>query len=153
MSLPPVTNPTLEAFLAPENFIFATTHWVLVLRPKQATLGATVLISKSSATRVTDLTQAEVSDLHNAWQKLAAMYDATLQPDKMNHLALMMVDPNPHFHVLPRYAAPRAFDGAFFNDAAWPRVPDTKEADIGLSQNQQQKLVQLLRDAVPQTQQ
>ena len=36
----------------------------------------------------------------------------TFAPDKLNYLMLMMVDPDVHFHVLPRYAAARAFAGS-----------------------------------------
>jgi len=43
---------------------------------------------------------------------------------KFNYLALMMVDPNPHFHALPRYAAAVNLDGASYEDADFPRPAD-----------------------------
>jgi diadenosine tetraphosphate (Ap4A) HIT family hydrolase len=36
----------------------------------------------------------------------------------------MMVDPDVHFHVLPRYAQVRHFAGQAFSDPAWPNAPD-----------------------------
>ena len=45
---------------------------------------------------------------------------------------LMMVDPHVHFHVLPRYAQTRVFDGVQFPDTGWPGPPDLKSAtDLG----------------------
>lgn len=143
---PAITNPTLEAFLKPDNFIFATDHWVVVLRPKQVTLGCLILITKHPVESIAELSADAVADLHTAWTKIGALYDATLQPDKLNYLALMMVDPNPHFHVLPRYGSSRAFDGNFYEDKSWPKPPDLAN-DIALDAAQTQKLVELLRGA------
>ena len=36
---------------------------------------------------------------------------------------LMMVDPNVHFHVIPRYAEPRSWNEIAFADAGWPGPP------------------------------
>ena len=36
---------------------------------------------------------------------------------------LMMVDPDVHFHVLPRYAQSRSFAGLEFRDHGWPGPP------------------------------
>jgi len=36
---------------------------------------------------------------------------------------LMMVDPDVHFHVLPRYENPREFGGRTHNDRFWPKPP------------------------------
>jgi len=142
-----MTTPTLEKFVTSATFIFETAHWVIALRPKQPTLGSLVLISKSNVETMAGLTADETQDLQVAFGKIQAMYDATLNPDKLNYLALMMVDPNPHFHVIPRYAAARAFDGKFFNDAAWPGVPDLKTT-LDLTDMQMTRLAELFRQEV-----
>jgi diadenosine tetraphosphate (Ap4A) HIT family hydrolase len=36
---------------------------------------------------------------------------------------LMMVDPNVHFHVIPRYSSAREWNGIEFPDADWPGPP------------------------------
>ncbi len=36
---------------------------------------------------------------------------------------LMMVDPNVHFHVIPRYPAAAQWSGVAFADAGWPGPP------------------------------
>jgi len=53
----------------------------------------------------------------------------------MNYMMLMMVDPDVHYHVLPRYAEPRKFadakDAALkaleFPDSGWPALPKLAE--------------------------
>lgn len=44
--------------------------------------------------------------------------------DKINYLMLMMVDPDVHFHVLPRYASGQTWQGLDFADEGWPAQPD-----------------------------
>ena len=39
---------------------------------------------------------------------------------------LMMVDPNVHFHVIPRYSRPRNWNNIAFPDEGWPGVPNLK---------------------------
>ncbi len=47
---------------------------------------------------------------------------------RINWLMLMMVDPDVHFHVIPRYAGSREHGGASFPDAGWPNPPALAEA-------------------------
>jgi diadenosine tetraphosphate (Ap4A) HIT family hydrolase len=44
--------------------------------------------------------------------------------DKINYLMLMMVDPDVHFHVIPRYAGPRRFAATVTRDFGWPGPPE-----------------------------
>jgi hypothetical protein len=60
---------------------------------------------------------------------------AAFDYQKVNYLALMMVDPHVHFHVIPRYSEAREFEGSTFLDAAWPKPPDLTSA-LTLSQAQ-----------------
>ena len=43
---------------------------------------------------------------------------------------LMMVDPNVHFHVIPRYEGTRAWAGLDFPDAGWPGPPRRDAATV-----------------------
>jgi len=67
---------------------------------------------------------------------------------KINYLALMMVDPHVHFHVIPRYSEPRTFDGATWTDATWPKPPDVTTA-LALTPEQMAALQARLRAAWP----
>jgi len=48
--------------------------------------------------------------------------------ERINYLMLMMVDPNVHFHVIPRYSEPRHWEGLEFPDAGWPGPPQLSSA-------------------------
>jgi len=48
--------------------------------------------------------------------------------EKINYLMLMMVDPNVHFHVIPRYSEPRTACGLTIPDPGWPALPKLGEA-------------------------
>jgi diadenosine tetraphosphate (Ap4A) HIT family hydrolase len=50
--------------------------------------------------------------------------------ERINYLMLMMVDPDVHFHVIPRYSTPREFAGQAFPDAGWPGPPALEPAVV-----------------------
>jgi diadenosine tetraphosphate (Ap4A) HIT family hydrolase len=52
--------------------------------------------------------------------------------ERINYLMLMMVDPNVHFHVIPRYSKARHWKGLEFPDVGWPGPPQLGSA-IALS--------------------
>jgi diadenosine tetraphosphate (Ap4A) HIT family hydrolase len=47
----------------------------------------------------------------------------------------MMVDPNVHFHVIPRYSQPHRWRDLELADAGWPGPPDLKSA-VALDEGQ-----------------
>ena len=53
---------------------------------------------------------------------------AVFDYEKINYLMLMMVDPNVHFHVIPRYSEPRSACGLTVPDPGWPALPQLGEA-------------------------
>jgi diadenosine tetraphosphate (Ap4A) HIT family hydrolase len=89
---------------------------------------------------------------YTALARATADFERTLATvfrfQKINYLALMMVDPHVHFHVIPRYSEPPAFDGASFPDHAWPKPPDVTAA-LPLTPEQMAALHARLRAARP----
>jgi diadenosine tetraphosphate (Ap4A) HIT family hydrolase len=122
------SNPTMQAFGHPETVLAEYRHWVVLLRPQQATLGALVLVARGTATRFSDLDPAAFAEMHAAIEDIEKTLSAQFAYEKINYLMLMMVDPNVHFHVLPRYAETQVFEGAAFMDPGWPRAPDLGHA-------------------------
>jgi diadenosine tetraphosphate (Ap4A) HIT family hydrolase len=116
-------NATIRTFGYPDSVVAELTHWIVLLRPQQATLGALVLAARGEATRFGDLTAAAFSELHEAIGSIEKMLAASFRYDKINYLMLMMVDPQVHFHVLPRYAATQTFENVAFEDPGWPKAP------------------------------
>jgi diadenosine tetraphosphate (Ap4A) HIT family hydrolase len=144
-SLSPM-NTTLEKFGYPHTLLQNFEHWCVLMRPAQATLGALVLASKHDATSLGALPFEAHAELHACTSALERALRKFRNFDKINYLALMMVDPHVHFHVLPRYASTQEFDGALFQDAGWPAMPDLKSAP-SLSETTHKKLYASLLDA------
>ena len=116
-------NPTIEKFGYPATLVREFDHWVVLLRPAQVTLGSLVLAAKSDATAYGALPReafAELADIVAAIERSLAAFTSY---ERINYLMLMMVDPNVHFHVIPRYSEPRRWNGVEFPDAGWPGPP------------------------------
>lgn len=121
-------NDTMKAFGWPETVVGETDHWVVMLRPAQPTLGACVLACKSDATALGDIPAEAHADMAAASRKLEAMLQAAIGYQKINYMMLMMVDPNVHSHVLPRYEGAKSHGDLEVPDAGWPALPQLGEA-------------------------
>ena len=116
-------NETILKFGYPDTLITDYSSWVVLLRPQQATLGALILASKEPVQAFGDVSAAGCEELAQITHDIELALAAAFSFDKINYLMLMMVDPHVHFHVVPRYATPRTFDGHDFADAGWPGPP------------------------------
>ena len=112
-----------QKFRTAEVLITEFDHWLWTVRAVQSTVGAGVLSLKRYASQFGELSAEEAAELADASKAIEAALQATFQPDKMNYLMLMMVDPHVHFHVLPRYAEPRSFAEIEWKDTGWPGIP------------------------------
>ncbi len=121
-------HATLQKFGYPATLVKELEHWCILRRPFQATLGALVLVAKSDATSFASLPSAAYAELQAATHVIETGLRSFRPFGKINYLALMMVDPQVHFHVLPRYAEAQIFDGTTFPDPGWPALPDLKHA-------------------------
>lgn len=130
-------NATMRKFGAPQTIIRSYRHWSVLLRPAQATLGAMVLAAHEPATAFSQLSAASFTELHQVTRDIETALNKAFQYDKINYLMLMMVDPDVHFHVLPRYAQSKPFAGLEFTDAGWPAAPNlghTNATDATINQ-------------------
>jgi diadenosine tetraphosphate (Ap4A) HIT family hydrolase len=93
------------------------------VRPQQPTYGALVLVCKEDAKAFSELSPAAFADLKQAVDGIEALLRHTVAYERLNYLMLMMVDPDVHFHVIPRYAGERTYAGQTFPDAGWPGPP------------------------------
>lgn len=119
---------TMKTFGYPETLICEYDHWVVLLRPKQATLGALVLAAKSDAKKSSDLPAAAFGELAQINSDIEAALGDFVSFEKINYLMLMMVDPEVHYHVIPRMSEERIFEGVTFPDLGWPALPNLAEA-------------------------
>jgi diadenosine tetraphosphate (Ap4A) HIT family hydrolase len=116
-------NDTFAKFGWPRTRIAETEHWAVLLRPEQPTLGALVLGCKLPVQAFGAVGADGMADLGRAVAGVEAMLAAAVGHEKINYLMLMMVDPDVHFHVLPRYAGAREAAGIALPDPGWPGPP------------------------------
>lgn len=121
-------NETIVKFGWPDTLIREYEHWLVLLRPSQPVLGSLILAAKSDATAFGDLPVGAHAELATATKAIESALKNAVDYDRINYLMLMMVDPNVHFHVLPRYEGERSVAGLTIADAGWPGQPDLGSA-------------------------
>ena len=117
-------NTTLQRFGHPAAVIFQSRHWVVLIRPRQTTPYSAVISVRSSAERLAELQPEEAAELPAVIANYEAAVRRLAPAVKFNYLALMMVDPHPHFHAIPRYQSVITIDGKAYPDRDFPRPPD-----------------------------
>ena len=143
-----MTNATMRKFGHPDTLVRDYAEWVVLLRNDQVTLGSLVVAEKSDATSLSAVAPRALAELASIAGDIETAFARTFRPDKFNYLMLMMVDPNVHFHVLPRYGGTRQCAGVTFEDRAWPKAPTLGEVTPTTSA-QRNVILGLLRDAWP----
>jgi diadenosine tetraphosphate (Ap4A) HIT family hydrolase len=140
-------NDTMRKFGYPRTTLIETQRWVVLARPQQSTLGALVLACREPAKQLSDVSAEAFAEMKTLVGRIERGLKAKFAWDKINYLCLMMVDPDVHFHVIPRYASLREFDGVGFPDAGWPAIPALGQFPA-LSEAQFEKLIAELRQAL-----
>ncbi len=121
-------HATLTKFGYPSTLVREFEHWCVLLRPQQVTLGALVLAAKSEVTQFSGLPVGAFTELALVTAACETALRSFAAYDKINYLMLMMVDPQVHFHVIPRYQTAPSFTRLLFADPGWPGMPDLKFA-------------------------
>ena len=121
-------NPTIEKFGYPATLVAEFDHWLILLRPAQVTLGSLVLAAKSDATAYGVLPREAFAEQGDAIAAIESVLAEFCAFERINYLMLMMVDPNVHFHVIPRYSTARQWNALEFPDAGWPQTPKLDSA-------------------------
>lgn len=120
----PILNATMLKFGAPQTTICQYKNWSVLLRPAQATLGSLILVAHEPVQAFSALSPASFTELHEVTAEIESALGNAFHYEKLNYLMLMMVDPDVHFHVIPRYAETKQFNEQDFIDPGWPKVPD-----------------------------
>ena len=132
-------NETLMKFGYPESVIKSYSHWSVLLRPQQVTLGSLILASHSQSHAFSALESPAMQEMAIIIKDIESALTRCFKYDKINYLMLMMVDPHVHFHVIPRYKDFREFESLKITDSAWPGPPNLGH-EIALSEKQMQHL-------------
>lgn len=123
-------NVTAKTFGYPETLIKEFDQWLVLLRPDQITIGTLVLVEKSGATHLGQLSQEQWSDFSKVCEYAENLLREKFRAEKFNYLALMMRDPNVHFHFIPRYPKPVIIDGVEYADPDWPLKTEFVEIEL-----------------------
>jgi len=127
-----MTTATLHKFGYPDTVIEDGPRWAVLLRPAQVTLGSLVLVCKEPVQEFSSLSPEAFADLREITGRIERSLRKAFAFDRINYLMLMMVDPDVHFHIIPRYAQERCFAETVFLDPSWPGQPDLSRVnDIG----------------------
>lgn len=114
----------LEKFQIEKLLITKVGNWNVSLRPLQTTLGALVVSLNRPCVSLADLTDEEALQLNKVFKLVNEILHGAFSPDKVNYLALMMVDAHVHFHVVPRYERKISFLEKEYVDNDWPKPPN-----------------------------
>ena len=96
-------NSTIKKFGYSENLIKEYDYWVVLYRPQQVTIGSLVLICKENKFNLGDISKSAYVEFKLVIQHIEKFLYKKLGANKINYIALMMVDPHVHFHIIPRY--------------------------------------------------
>lgn len=123
-----MANVTSRKFGFPDTLVAETALWSVLVRPQQVTLGSLVLICREPVTAFGEASPQAFADLQVAVARVERVLRDFMGYEKINYLMLMMVDPDVHFHIIPRYAGQREHAGLTFPDAGWPGPPALAQA-------------------------
>lgn len=123
-------NETITKFGYPETVVKEYGHWLVMLRPVQVTLGSLVIAAKSEATHLGEIDEGKWSEFATVCSETEDLLRRVFGAEKFNYLALMMVDPHVHFHLIPRYSAPVIFNSKEYVDADWPSKTELKAMEL-----------------------
>ena len=121
--------------------------WIISLRPQQITLGSLVLSLDRKCPHLGEITENEGKELSQAFKVVEGLLEVSFKPNKINYLALMMVDHQVHFHVIPRYNDMRTFKEMEFKDKDWPKPPVLSNS-INLTHDELTSIKEFMSSAV-----
>lgn len=124
------SNVTIKAFGYPDTVLKEYEYWTVLLRPDQVTLGTVVIANKSNATHLGEVPESQWSEFSKVSREVELALINTFGAEKFNYLALMMKDPNVHFHVVPRYSKPVTFEETMFEDKDWPLKTELNPIEV-----------------------
>lgn len=145
-----MANATETKFGDPATRLAQTDCWTLLLRPKQPTLGALVLVCREPVQAFADVSAQAFAEMQGMVRRIEATLREVVGYERINYLMLMMVDPDVHFHVIPRYDGTRTFEGVRFPDTGWPGPP-ALDAAVSLDAALATQLSAALREALQRT--
>ena len=79
-----------------------------------------MLLNKACKKSFGDLSNEELLELRDVIKSVEYAMSKAYNYDKINYLALMMIDPLFHYHIIPRYKEDKTLLGLKFKDFNYP---------------------------------
>ena len=103
----------------------------MLFRDKQVTIGSVIIMSKElDGVSLGEVSPEGWAEFGLVCRETEALLNDVFGAEKFNYLALMMIDPEVHFHVIPRYSQPVVFEGQTFVDPDWPGATKRVAMDL-----------------------
>lgn len=112
----------MKKFKPEKNVIKEFDYWIVLLREKQVTLGATVIVLKREIQSLSQLSTDEAAEFPKVVEWFEELNTKLFGAEKFNYVAAMMKDNFVHYHAFPRYSHIFYKYGIEWKDASWPRV-------------------------------
>ena len=142
---------TLEKFGYPRTLIKEYKHWLLLAREQQLTLGSMILICKEDKHNFHEISSAASSELSIVSKDIELSAKKAFNYDKINYNMLMMVDPEVHFHVIPRYSRTVSYNSQEFVDIDWPKPVDFSQNQNIISSEQLELIKKTIQVNLPKS--
>lgn len=133
-----------ETFDEKHNLIREYTHWKLLIRNRNTTLGNCVAVTKRHMEKLSEIHPEEMAEFALVARDIEHALSAAFQHDKINYQMLMMKDRHTHYHILPRYASARRFAEIEWTDEGWPLLPGAQKENVP------QKTLDVIRQTIQQ---
>jgi diadenosine tetraphosphate (Ap4A) HIT family hydrolase len=140
-------NTTLKKFGYPKSLLKEFDNWYLLFRLEQVTLGSLILITKNNETSLSSISDSGFNEFSKVIKIIENVLDDTFAFKKINYLMYMMVDPEVHYHIIPRYSEQKYFKDTLFEDKGWPGLPALSEPNM-IDKKLQKKIITYLRDKI-----
>ena len=123
-------SKTFQKFGGKKTVVKEYNHWYLMLRKEQVTLGSLILLAKDNVTNFSELSSDTFKEYEKVIREIELNLKFLFQYSKINYCMFMMVDPDVHFHVFPRYEGDKEFDSFIFKDYGWPVMPEVSKLNL-----------------------
>ena len=113
-----------KKFMLDQLALYENKSWIVSVRPIQITVGSLVISAKGNVDSLSKMDIGEGTSFFECCRFGENLLKKTFKPIKFNYLALMLVDPLVHFHLIPRYDRSIEFGKNNYSDDAWPKPID-----------------------------
>jgi len=112
----------MKKFKPETNTIKEFNHWVVLLREKQVTLGASIIALKREIPSFSQMSAEEAAEFPDVIAWFEELNVSLFGAEKFNYVAAMMKDNFVHYHAFPRYGSVIVRYGVEWKDLNWPKV-------------------------------